>query len=70
MNHLEKIYAVDLTKSIFVDYCFVQNSKNSNLEYIIYKNPYNIKYLIFACMFISLYKIDHICFLLIIIVML
>jgi hypothetical protein len=40
---LEQISTVGLTKSIFVHYCLVENSKKSNLEVINYKNPCNIK---------------------------
>jgi hypothetical protein len=44
MNPLEQIYTVDLTKSIFGHYCTVENSKNSKLEGVNYKNLYKIKY--------------------------
>jgi hypothetical protein len=37
MNPLEKIYVVGLTTSLFVQYCFIENSKNSNLEEINYQ---------------------------------
>jgi hypothetical protein len=36
-NPLEMIYAIGLTKSIFVHYFLVENLKNSNLEVINYK---------------------------------
>jgi hypothetical protein len=42
-NPLELISTVDLTKSVFVHYCLVENFKNSNLEENNYKNPLNIK---------------------------
>jgi hypothetical protein len=38
MNPLEYIYALGLTKSLFMHYCLVDNSKKSNLEEFIYKN--------------------------------
>jgi hypothetical protein len=38
-NSLEHIYTMDLTKSLFVHYCLVENSKKSNIEVINYKNP-------------------------------
>jgi hypothetical protein len=41
---MEQIYAVGLTKYLFVHYCLVENSKNSNLEESNYKNLYKIKY--------------------------
>jgi hypothetical protein len=36
-NALEQIYAVGLTKSLFVHYCLVENSHTSNLEHLITK---------------------------------
>jgi hypothetical protein len=42
-NPLEQIYAVGLTKSLFVHYCSIENSKKSNLEIINYKISCNIK---------------------------
>jgi hypothetical protein len=38
-NTLEYIYALGLTKSLFVHYFLVENSKNSNLEVFNYGNP-------------------------------
>jgi hypothetical protein len=43
MDHPEKIYALGLTKSLFMHYCLVDKSKKSNFEEFIYKN---------LCMFI------------------
>jgi hypothetical protein len=43
MDPPEKIYALGLTKSLFMHYCLVDKSKKSNFEEFIYKN---------LCMFI------------------
>jgi hypothetical protein len=53
MNTFEQIYAMGLTKSLWVHYCSVENYKNSNLEEINYKNLYKIKSWNFACILIS-----------------
>jgi hypothetical protein len=37
MNPLELIYALGLTKSMFMHYCLVDNFKKLNLEEFIYK---------------------------------
>jgi hypothetical protein len=42
-NPLEQLYAVGLTKFIFVYYFFVENSKKSKLEAFICKNPCKMK---------------------------
>jgi hypothetical protein len=43
MNSLEQLYTVALIQSIVVQYCYMENSKKSNLEEINYKNLCKIK---------------------------
>jgi hypothetical protein len=53
MNPPEEIYALGMTKSLFMHYCLVDKSKKSNFEEIIYKNLCMFIHLILACIFIS-----------------
>jgi hypothetical protein len=39
MNPLELVYELGLTKSLFMHYGLVDESKKSNLEVFNYKNP-------------------------------
>jgi hypothetical protein len=49
MNPLEKIYTFPFTKSIFVYYYSLENSKKSRLEVFLYKNLERIKSSNLAC---------------------
>jgi hypothetical protein len=44
-----------LTKSAFMHYCLVENSKKSKFEVFNYKIPYKVKSPNFACILISCY---------------
>jgi hypothetical protein len=48
----EQMSTVGLTKSVFVHYSLVKNSKKSNLKVFNYKNEYQVKSQNFACILI------------------